>query len=40
MDEGLEEDAETIMATEPDMVHGYSSLYLDNPYVNNEAILI
>ena len=40
VDEGLEEDAEMIMDTEPDMVHGYSSSYLDDPYVNNEAILI
>lgn len=40
VDEGLEEDAEMIMDTEPDMVHGYSSMYSDDPYVNNEAILI
>ncbi|KFZ22742.1 hypothetical protein V502_02783 [Pseudogymnoascus sp. VKM F-4520 (FW-2644)] len=40
VEEGLEEDAEMIMNTEPDMVHGYRSLYLDDPYVNNEAILI
>lgn len=38
--EGLEEDAEMIMDTERDTVHGYSSMYLDDPYVNNEAILI
>ncbi|OBT73116.1 hypothetical protein VF21_08916 [Pseudogymnoascus sp. 05NY08] len=38
--EELEEDAEMIMDTEPDTVHGYSSMYLDDPYINNEAILI
>jgi hypothetical protein len=38
--DGLEEDVEMIMDTEPDMVNGYSSMYLDDPYVNNEAILI
>ncbi|KFY12040.1 hypothetical protein V492_04141 [Pseudogymnoascus sp. VKM F-4246] len=36
----VDEDAEMIMETEPDTVHGYSSLYLDNPYTNNEAIII
>ncbi|KFX96071.1 hypothetical protein O988_05502 [Pseudogymnoascus sp. VKM F-3808] len=38
--DGLEEDVEMIMDTKPDMVDGYSSMYLDDPYVNNEAILI
>ncbi|KFY55227.1 hypothetical protein V497_07115 [Pseudogymnoascus sp. VKM F-4516 (FW-969)] len=38
--DGLEEDVEMIMDTAPDMVNGYSSIYLDDPYVNNEAILI
>ncbi|KFY41693.1 hypothetical protein V494_02846 [Pseudogymnoascus sp. VKM F-4513 (FW-928)] len=36
----VDEDAEMIMETEPDTVHGYSSLYLDDPYINNEAIII
>jgi hypothetical protein len=38
--DGLEEEVEMIMDTKPDMVNGYSSMYLDDPYVNNEAILI
>ncbi|OAF59758.1 hypothetical protein VC83_04048 [Pseudogymnoascus destructans] len=38
--EELEEDARMIMDTEPGTVHGYSSMYLDDPYINNEAILI
>lgn len=40
VEEELEEDAEMIMDTEPDTVRGYSSMYLDDPYINNEAILI
>ncbi|KFY23684.1 hypothetical protein V493_05716 [Pseudogymnoascus sp. VKM F-4281 (FW-2241)] len=41
VEEGLEEDAEMILLdTEPDTAHGYSSIYLDDPYVSNEAILI
>lgn len=40
VEEELEEDAEMIMDTELDTVHGYSSMYLDDPYINNEAILI
>ncbi|OBT61446.1 hypothetical protein VE03_08960 [Pseudogymnoascus sp. 23342-1-I1] len=36
----VEEDAGMIMDAEPDTVHGYSSIYLDDPYINNEAILI
>ncbi|KFX97910.1 hypothetical protein V490_02560 [Pseudogymnoascus sp. VKM F-3557] len=38
--DGVEEDVEMIMDTKPDMVDGCSSMYLDDPYVNNEAILI
>ncbi|KFZ18858.1 hypothetical protein V501_00976 [Pseudogymnoascus sp. VKM F-4519 (FW-2642)] len=40
VEEELEDDAEMIMDTEPDTAHGYSSMYLDDPYINNEAILI
>lgn len=40
VEEELEEDVEMILDTEPDTVHGYSSMYLDDQYVNNEAILI
>ncbi|KAL5346043.1 hypothetical protein ACLOAV_009074 [Pseudogymnoascus australis] len=40
VEEELEEDAEMIMDAEPYTVHGYSSMYLNDPYVNNEVILI
>lgn len=40
MEEELEEDAEMILDAEPDTAHGYSSMYLDDRYINNEAILI
>ncbi|OBT85291.1 hypothetical protein VE02_06512 [Pseudogymnoascus sp. 03VT05] len=40
VEEELEEDAEMIVNSEPDTVHGYSSMYLDDPYINNEAVLI
>lgn len=40
VEEEPEEDAEMIMGAEPDTVHGYRSMYLNDPYINNEVILI
>ncbi|OBT51986.1 hypothetical protein VE04_07106 [Pseudogymnoascus sp. 24MN13] len=40
VEEELEDDAEMIMDTGPDTAHDYSSMCLDDPYINNETILL